>query len=163
MPLVQRCKYKDCHVLVERPALCCAKHKQYEQKLKERYERYSRSRYNKYKRNRNEEKKEQYNFYRTKRWSSLRTIVLSRDNYICLYCLADGKLTTNSKIVDHIIPFEVNPSLKANLTNLATCCRDCHNAKTAWEREYYGTGRDNQLTNAEEIFDIKKITNLMYC
>lgn len=161
MPAVQRCKYKGCHALVERPALCCSKHKQYERKLKEQRERYSRSRYNKYTRSQNEEKKEQYNFYRTKLWSNLRLTCLTRDNYICLYCLAIGKVTANSKTADHVVPIEANPKLKAELSNLATCCRDCHNLKTIWEREYYGTGRGNQLTHAKEITDIKTISNLM--
>lgn len=162
MPAVQRCKYKGCHALVERPALCCSKHKQYEQELKEQRERYSRSRYNKYTRNQNEEKKEQYNFYRTKLWSNLRRACLTRDNYICLYCLAVGKITANSKTADHIVPIEANPKLKAELSNLATCCRDCHNLKTIWEREYYGTGQNNEIKkDAKEIHDIKIIANLM--
>jgi Restriction endonuclease len=162
MPAVQRCKYKGCHTLVERPTLCCAKHKQYEQELKEQRERYSRSRYNKYTRNQNEQKKEQYNFYRKKRlWGNLRLACLKRDNYICLYCLAIGKVTANSKTADHVVPIEANPKLKAELSNLATCCRDCHNLKTIWEREHYGTGQGNQLTHAKEITDIKIISNLM--
>lgn len=161
MPAVQRCKYKGCHALVGRPTLCCAKHKQYEQELKEQRERYSRSRYNKYTRNRDEDKKEQYSFYRSRLWSSLRLNCLKRDNYICLYCLAIGKITADSKTADHIVPIEANPKLKTELSNLATSCRDCHNLKTIWEREYYGTGQGNQLTNAKEITDIKIISNLM--
>lgn len=162
MPAVQRCKYKDCHALVERPALCCAKHKQYEQELKEQRERYSRSRYNKYKRNQDEDKKEQYSFYRSRLWSSLRLNCLKRDNYICLYCLAQGRVTANSKIADHIIPIEFNPTLKAELKNLATTCRECHNLKTIWEQKYYGTGQNNEIKkDAKEIHDIKIISNLM--
>lgn len=162
MPAVQRCKYKGCHALVGRPTLCCAKHKQYEQELKEQRERYSRSRYNKYTRNQNEQKKEQYNFYRKKRlWGNLRLACLKRDNYICLYCLAIGKITADSKTADHVVPIEANPKLKTELSNLATSCKNCHNLKTIWEREYYGTGQENQLTNAKEITDIKIISNLM--
>ena len=141
--------------------MCCAKHKQYEQELKEQRERYSRSRYNKYTRNRDEDKKEQYSFYRSRLWSSLRLNCLKRDNYICLYCLAIGKITADSKTADHIVPIEANPKLKTELSNLATSCKNCHNLKTIWEREYYGTGQENQLTNAKEITDIKIISNLM--
>lgn len=161
MPQVQRCKVAGCHALIDRDSLCCDKHKTQEQEIRAKRERYSRSRYNKYKRNQDEDKKEQYNFYRTKLWSNLRLACLTRDNYICLYCLAIGKVTANSKTADHIVPIEADPKLKAELSNLATCCKDCHNLKTIWEREYYGTGQGNQLTHAKEITDIKIISNLM--
>ncbi|HEP3563265.1 TPA: HNH endonuclease [Streptococcus pyogenes] len=162
MPRVQRCKYPGCHALAVRPALCCDVHKRHEQKIREQRERYSRSRYNKYARNRSEEKKEQYNFYRSRLWSNLRLRCLTRDNYVCLYCLAVGRVTANSKIADHIIPIEAKPELKSELDNLATSCRDCHNLKTVWEREYYGTGQENILkVGVRQISDIRLIANLI--
>lgn len=162
MPQVQRCKVAGCHALIDRDSLCCDKHKAQEQELRAKRERYSRSRYNKYKRNQDEEKKEQYSFYRKGIWSSLRLNCLKRDNYICLYCLAQGRVTANSKIADHIVPIEVNSALKAELKNLATTCSDCHRLKTKWEQKYYGTGQNNEIKkDAKEIHDIKIISNLM--
>lgn len=162
MPQVQRCKYPGCHTLTVRPALCCEAHKQHEKDLKEQRERYSRSRYNKYNRNSNEQKREQYSFYRSKLWSNLRYRCLARDNYICLYCLAVGRVTANSKIADHVIPIEANANLKAELSNLAATCQNCHRLKTIWEREYYGTGQGNILkAEVKQISDIRLIANLI--
>lgn len=162
MPRIQRCKVAGCHALIDRDSLCCDKHKAQEQELRAKRERYSRSRYNKYKRNQDEDKKEQYSFYRSKVWSSLRLNCLKRDNYICLYCLAQGRVTPNSKTADHIVPIEFNPALKAELKNLATACRECHNLKTIWEQKYYGTGQNNEIKkDAKEIHDIKIISNLI--
>lgn len=163
MPRMQRCKHPGCHALTPITSLCCQAHKHQEKKIKEQRERYSRSRYNKYVRNQNEQKKEQYNFYRSKLWSNLRYRCLTRDNYICLYCLARGRVTANSKIADHIIPIEAKPELKAVLGNLATSCRDCHNLKTIWEREYYGTGQNQKLkTGIIPISDIRAISNIIH-
>lgn len=162
MPRIQRCKVAGCHALIDRDSLCCDRHKAQEQEIRAKRERYSRSRYNKYKRNQDEGKKEQYSFYRKNIWSSLRLNCLKRDNYICLYCLARGRVTANSKIADHIVPIEFNPALKAELKNLATTCRECHKLKTNWEQKYYGTGRNNEIKkDAKEIHDIKIIANLM--
>lgn len=161
MPRVRRCRYDNCHALVELPLHYCSQHIHYEAKYKQERERYSRSRYNKYQRNRNDEKKEQYQFYRSKQWVHLRKSVLDRQHYLCQYCLAKGKLTPNSKTVDHIVPIEVNSQLKADSSNLATTCRACHNLKTEWERRYYGTGAGNKRTNAPQIQNIKTIVRLM--
>jgi 5-methylcytosine-specific restriction endonuclease McrA len=162
MPRVQRCKYPGCHTLTVKPALCCDIHRQHEPKIREQRERYSRSRYNKYTRNRSEEKKEQYNFYRSKLWTNLRHRCLIRDNYVCLYCLSRGRVTANSKIADHVVPIEANANLKAELSNLATTCQNCHRLKTIWEREYYGTGQGNILkVGVKQISDIRLIANLI--
>ena len=68
---------------------------------------------------------------------------------------------TSAKTVDHIVPIEYAPNLKAELSNLATTCSKCHNAKTTWEREYYGTGKDNQLKSVVKIDNIKEVALLI--
>lgn len=161
MPRVRRCQYNNCHALVELPLHYCSRHMQYEEKYKEQRERYSRKRYNKYQRNRKTEKKAQYQFYRTRQWVHLRQSVLDKQHYLCQYCLAQGKLTPNSKTVDHIIPIEVNHQLKAASSNLAVTCRTCHQLKTQWEQGYYGTGSANQATNAPQIRSIATIARII--
>lgn len=156
MPQVRRCKHQNCHKLVAQPAICCDKHKQYEAEYKAKREKYSRTYYNTRTRNRTEDKREQYNFYRSKTWNSLRNIVLNRDNYLCQYCLALGKLTPNSRIGDHVTPVEVAPELRTDPANVATACRTCDNIKRALEQEIYGTGQGNELKNRELRFSVKE-------
>lgn len=117
--------------------------------------------YNTVTRNRNETKREQYSFYRTRQWSHLRQRVLDRDHYLCRYCQAIGKLTPNSKTVDHIVPVEAQPSSKDDIDNLAVICRQCHHKKTEWEQKHYGTGNGNTLKDVEPITDINQISMLM--
>ncbi|KIS03722.1 Restriction endonuclease [Paucilactobacillus wasatchensis] len=56
---------------------------------------------------------------------------------------------------------EVQPVSKADIDNLAVICRKCHHKKTEWERQYYGTGDGNVLTNAKPVNDITQISMLM--
>ena len=83
MPMVRRCKAEGCHALTERPLHYCSTHKDMEAAYTEERQRYSRTRYNTRVRNRDDESKERYAFYRSKTWSSIRKIVLERDNYLC--------------------------------------------------------------------------------
>lgn len=147
MGKVRRCRYEGCHTIVDRPSYYCEEHKQHEAEYAAQRERYSRKRYNKYTRNRSEDKAEQYNFYRTRQWTHKRLAILSRDNYLCQYCKANGKLTANSKTVDHVTPYEVDGGLKLDDNNLATTCRACHNVKTKLEQKLYGTGQGNEPKN----------------
>ncbi len=117
--------------------------------------------YNTVTRNRNETKQEQYNFYRTRQWSHLRQQVLDRDHYLCQYCKVIGKITPNSKTVDHIVPVEAQPNSKADINNLAVICRQCHRKKTDWEQKYYGCGNGNTLKDVEPISDVRMIVTML--
>ena len=167
MPKVRRCRYPGCHALVPIPSHYCTQHYEHEAEYLANRQRWARSRdknyqrkYNSVTRNRNADKSSQYNFYRSRQWVGLRKNVLERDYYLCQYCKALGKVTS-AKTVDHIVPIEYAPSLKAELSNLATTCSKCHSAKTAWEREYYGTGKDNQLKSVVKIDNIKEVASLI--
>jgi Restriction endonuclease len=118
--------------------------------------------YNTVTRNRNDNRSEQYKFYRSKQWVDLRQSVLNHDHYLCQYCKVIGKLTPNSKTVDHIIPIAFDHKLMASSRNLATICNKCHRLKTKWEQEYYGTGQGMEMKNVPEISEISKIVLLMH-
>lgn len=145
----------------------CEQHKQYEQQYLQSRMKWARShqqsyqhKYNTRIRNRNDESKERYNFYRSKRWQSLRKQVLERDHYLCQYCLANG-MVTEGRTVDHIIAIEISPSVKADLGNLVTICRDCHRVKTMLEQELFGTGKDNYLKKRKPIGDVKQWASMI--
>ena len=72
MPRVRRCRYKDCHAMVELPDHYCQQHYSYEAEYIANRQKWARSRsksyqhrYNAVTRNRNSNKSEQYNFYRS--------------------------------------------------------------------------------------------------
>lgn len=79
-------------------------------------------------------------FYNSKVWKDLREQALKRDNYECVKCKKEGKLTIDSvkeegkrkRIVlnvDHIFPIEHYPKLALRLDNLQTLCVYHHNLK----------------------------------
>lgn len=176
MPRYRRCRQPGCHAMAQLPAHYCKQHYEHEaeylasrqrwaRKHAEQYQRHDKryaKHYNAVTRNRNEERSDQYKFYRSKQWVDLRHSVLDRDHYLCQYCKAFGKLTPNSKTVDHIVPIAYDSDIKANSSNLATICRECHRRKTQWEQSYYGTGQNMAKKDAPEIHDIHRIVILMH-
>lgn len=168
MAFVVRCKHVGCTVMVSKSQLFCPTHiherpaylaqraqyrphqptaqRQYHQRITNSDDHLARA-----------------NFYRSVKWRRLRQQVLKRDHYLCQYCLAQGRVVTGN-IADHIVPGQVAPELLTRFDNLATCCRACHQKKTAWEQSYYGTGYDqagkpNQL---KRVKFIKSVKNIVY-
>lgn len=77
-------------------------------------------------------KEQKKKFYKSKEWESLRLRVLERDNYECIWCREEGKVTTKEHVtleVDHIKEIETNPELAEELDNLRTLCRNHHNLR----------------------------------
>ena len=71
--------------------------------------------------------KTNYNrFYHSKEWKKLRTEALERDNYLCVECLKNGKITP-ADTVHHIKPLRIDQTGAEDLNNLETVCRACHN------------------------------------
>jgi 5-methylcytosine-specific restriction endonuclease McrA len=60
-----------------------------------------------------------------------------------------------------VVPIEVDSSLIDDVDNLVTCCRNCHQIKTRWEEDYYGTGLHNTKTGNPEIHSIATISEMM--
>lgn len=173
MAKMTRCRYVSpagvrCHRLAEEPNHYCSMHIEHEAEYQAKRKQWNVKhtsqyyhKYNKTQRVRNDTKREQDKFYRNKQWKNgLRPAVLERDNYLCQYCKANGRMTPG-KIVDHIIPYEFDPSKRDDLSNLATICAACHTGKTHWEQEYYGTGAGNELKNVAAMPDIKYLPDFM--
>jgi 5-methylcytosine-specific restriction endonuclease McrA len=98
-------------------------------------------------------------FYHSKQWKFMRNHVLDRDNSLCQYCeLVD--MIRPATIVDHVVPREVSRALELDMDNLVSCCFTCHNIKTSWEQEYYGTGQRNKI-NIDAV-PIKSFKNLKF-
>lgn len=167
MPRVRRCRQPGCHAMVRHPNHYCREHFEHEAEYLENRARWARARdrlythkYNTVTRNRDNNKSDQYKFYRSRTWVQLRKTVLHRDNFLCQYCKAMGKVTPGDT-VDHTVPIEYDNKLRDNPDNLATICPACHRLKTDWEQDYYGTGQGKQLKRVAEQHTIKEIAIAM--
>ncbi|MEJ6358703.1 HNH endonuclease [Lactiplantibacillus plantarum] len=166
MAKLRRCRAYGCHQLVLLTHWYCETHRDQEatylasrQKWARSHQQDYQSKYNHVTRYRNEAKAQQYQFYKSKQWQALRTQALKRDHYLDQYALAKGQyLPANT--VDHIVPIEIDNSLRDELDNLASCSRETHKRKTAWEQSYYGTGRGNKHTSNPIITDKPLIMEL---
>lgn len=77
-------------------------------------------------------KQEQIAFYKSYKWQKLRLKALERDNYECIWCAEEGRVTTQHDAVlevDHIKEIEYHPELALDLDNLRTLCKPCHNKR----------------------------------
>lgn len=74
--------------------------------------------------------------YESMAWRRIRLVALDRDNYLCVMCLKDKKIT-QADMVDHIIPVKVNWELRLALSNLQSLCDGCHAIKTADDKRKY--------------------------
>lgn len=75
---------------------------------------------------------ERRNFYNSVEWKQMHDYILNRDHHECLWCKADGKVTTDADAVlevDHIKELEFYPELRMDPNNLRTLCKDCHNKR----------------------------------
>lgn len=165
MPRVRRCRQPGCHNLVAYPDHYCSTHHVYEAEYQHQRQAWHDANhthhYNTVVRKRDSTKREQYSFYRTKQWVHLRQRVLDRDHYLCQYCLAQG-VVKPGKVADHIVPYVVSPEHRTDIDNLTTACATCHRLKTAWEQEHYFSDHDVIDLTAEQITDVKIISNLFY-
>src|ERR1700733_11172024 len=66
-------------------------------------------------------------------WKRVRMQVLKRDKFLCLICLAAGRVTA-ALDVDHIIPISIAPERRLDTTNCQSLCRACHRIKTSAEQ-----------------------------
>lgn len=167
MPRIRRCRFRGCHQPAFMPHFYCKKHTKYEadylakreQFRTHKQSRQSRWKYNHITRYRNPVKAEQNRFYHSKQWRSMRDIVLNRDYSLCQYCKALGRLKEGN-IIDHVLPVERFPEHMKDISNLVTCCGQCHYWKTRFEEKYYGTGLHGKPTANPPITDVKLIAKL---
>lgn len=64
-------------------------------------------------------------FYKTSAWRRVRLLVLQRDNYLCQLRLSK-KCTHIATEVHHVKPLADYPELALELSNLTSCCWECH-------------------------------------
>lgn len=113
------CNKVGCYNLVEYPRVYCEKHQEYEDRLKA-------SKFRQYDNKRKDDKI--WNFYRTKEWLNFRLYILTRDNYLCIECLKQGKYTKGNT-VHHIIPIRGGQEgwdKRLDEDNVITVCESCH-------------------------------------
>lgn len=75
-------------------------------------------------------------FYNSKSWQEVRAYVLHRDNYECVWCKEEGRVTVDDLEIDHIKELQDRPDLKLEPDNLRTLCMACHNKRH--QRFQYG-------------------------
>ena len=111
------CAYPGCNEITKETY--CEKHKKESRK-------HIRERNNKYNRYRKEYDPERYYFYKSKEWTKIRYLAISRDMGLCQECLKAGRRTRGTE-VHHIIPIKDDWNKRFDLDNLVTLCRECHN------------------------------------
>lgn len=57
-----------------------------------------------------------------------------KQNPFCVECLRVGAYNSQHLHVDHIIPLELAPQRKYDVSNVQVLCRSCHSKKTAKEK-----------------------------
>jgi 5-methylcytosine-specific restriction endonuclease McrA len=63
-------------------------------------------------------------------WAKFRLIALKRDHYLCVECLAAGRVTS-AEHVHHIKKVCDHPELRLVLDNVISICQPCHAVHTA--------------------------------
>ena len=92
-------------------------------------------------------------FYATTAWKHKRLEILERDNYECVMCREEGRLTTRNDAIleiDHIQELDDHPELSLENDNLRTLCKACHNKRH--ERFQYKKQQKNKWAD-DERFD----------
>lgn len=87
--------------------------------------------YNKYSRN-----KKYQAFYVSREWRTLTAYIKARDNNLCQICLKDSKIT-KADVTDHIVPIEIDWSLRLDEKNCWRLCHSCHDKKTRDDKRKY--------------------------
>lgn len=75
---------------------------------------------------------ERNKFYWSSEWRKIRKKIVERDNFECVKCKRQGKVTTNDTdrlIVDHIVELKDRPDLRLEPSNLQTLCHYHHELK----------------------------------
>lgn len=111
------CSYPGCKCVSE-PGTCrCVQHPYPKREWKPHYERFG-----------------EYGA----RWRKLRKVALVRDNYLCVPCMAEGRITPAQE-VDHIKPKSAGG--RDNIDNLQSICKACHAKKSQQEAAQGRSGR----------------------
>ncbi len=77
-------------------------------------------------------------------WRRVRLVALSRDSHLCQDCLT-RKLAVRATEVHHLVPIEVDRTLRLVLTNLVSLCKPCHSRITATRDSAFALARVYKL------------------
>jgi len=117
------CAYPGCPELVPAGQTYCEMHR-------EIYNKNRHQRYDVYERNERAKK-----FYSSPAWKKLRKIQLN-EQPLCAMCLKKN-IIKQAEMVDHIVPIQINWSLRLVKSNLQSLCNRCHAIKTAEDKKKY--------------------------
>ena len=121
------CNAPLCPALVSSPDRYCLKHQTNNATLNQRRE---------YDRQRSQE--DHRAIYRTARWSKLRQMKL-RHNPFCELedlCVKRTGHPAVATVADHIESVQARPDLAFDMDNLRSCCKPCHDARTARDQGF---------------------------
>ncbi len=121
------CNEQGCHTLIDLNDRYCSKH----QKDKKMQDAKRDKMYNATLRN-----QKHNDFYNSHLWRKVRKQVMGRAGGLCKCCL-EMDMNIKADVVDHIIPIEIDWSLRLGLENLQALCNVCHNKKTAKDKIKY--------------------------
>jgi 5-methylcytosine-specific restriction protein A len=84
--------------------------------------------------------------YSSKRWRSLRQMKLNQDPFCELadLCVKRTGHPAPATVVDHIKAVIDEPDLAYEWTNLRSCCKPCHDSRTAREQGFAKTKPPNE-------------------
>lgn len=84
-------------------------------------------------------------FYRTKDWHRIRTKVLFRDHFRCVFCRKDVKEKGKAR-VDHIETLKSRPDLGLEMSNLRTLCTSCDAMRHREKAAHFHGGKIKDIT-----------------
>lgn len=88
-------------------------------------------------------------FYKSQAWKHTRDVAMKRDAYLCVDCMASGRITPAEE-VHHIIPLSPDnihdTSITLSLENLVSLCRECHKARHGARQHRYKVDELGRVT-----------------
>ena len=151
---LKKCRYPTCNQLIpiDQSNPFCKKHGQ---KWQHKQFKFVKTDYKKYNKIRRDPKANA--FYHSAPWRRLSADLRRQSMWTCNCCgrTYDGK---SFLVVDHIIPFKVEPKLKLDRKNLWVLCKKCHFWKTKLEQQIYGASLIANL-DTSKAWPRKKIQN----
>ncbi|MGW1413827.1 HNH endonuclease [Lactobacillus crispatus] len=151
---LKKCRYSTCNQLIpfDQKNPFCKKHGKNWHQRKFNYQKTNYKNYNKYQRD-----PVANAFYHSAPWRRLSVDLRRKSMWTCECCghTYDAK---SFLVVDHIIPFKVEPRLKLDRKNLWVLCKKCHFWKTKLEQQIYGASLIANL-DTSKAWPRKKIQN----
>ena len=151
---LKKCRYPTCNQLIpfDQKNPFCKKHGKNWHQRQFNYQKTNYKNYNKYQRD-----PVANAFYHSAPWRRLSADLRRKSMWTCECCghTYDAK---SFLVVDHIIPFKVEPRLKLDRKNLWVLCKKCHFWKTKLEQQIYGTSLIANL-DTSKAWPRKKIKN----